>query len=162
VLEMLALETEAPGLGSEAVLSRLFELLFVHAIRAYCLQPGGPTYGWLGALADRHLAQALQAMHGAPADRWTVASLARAAGMSRSGFAARFKTVVGSSPLAYLTQWRVYHATRLLQRGDLAVSDIARQVGYVSVAAFTRTFRRETTLTPGAFRKGGDITDSIG
>ena len=117
VLEMLALETESPGLGSAAVVSRLFELLFVHAIRAYSTQPGGPTRGWLGAIADRHLARALEAMHGAPAQDWTVESLARAAGMSRSGFAARFKAVVGQSPLDYLTQWRMYSARRLLRRG---------------------------------------------
>lgn len=155
VLEMLALETESPGLGSEAVVSRLFELLFVHAIRAYSRQPGGPTGGWLAAIADRHLARALEAMHAAPAEGWTVASLARTAGMSRSGFAARFKAVVGLSPLDYLTQWRVYCATRLLRQDNAALSDISRQVGYESVAAFNRVFRRETSMTPGAFRKAG-------
>jgi AraC-like DNA-binding protein len=155
VLEMLALETEAPGLGSEAVVSRLFELLFVHAIRAYSMLPGGPTQGWLAAIADRHLARALEAMHGAPADDWTVESLARTAGMSRSSFAARFKAVVGQTPLDYLTQWRVYCATRLLQQGNIALSDVSRQVGYESVAAFNRVFRRETAMTPGAFRKAG-------
>jgi AraC-like DNA-binding protein len=160
VLEMLALETESPGLGSEAVISRLFELLFVHAIRAYSLLPGGPTRGWLGAIADRHLAKALEAMHGAPAEDWTVESLARAAGMSRSGFAARFKTVVGQSPLDYLTQWRMYCATRLLQRGDVALSEVSRQVGYESVAAFNRVFRREIAMTPGAFRRGAASLDA--
>jgi AraC-like DNA-binding protein len=155
VLEMLALETESPGMGAEAVVSRLFELLFVHAIRAFSMQPGGPTRGWLGAIADRHLALALEAMHGAPAQDWTVESLARTAGMSRSGFAARFKTVVGQPPLDYLTQWRMHCATRLLQQGNVALSEVARQVGYESVAAFNRVFRRETDMTPGAFRKAG-------
>lgn len=155
VLEMLALETESPGLGSEAVVSRLFELLFVHAIRAYSTQPDGPTRGWLGAIADRHLGPVLEAMHGAPAQGWTVESLARTAGMSRSAFAARFKAVVGESPLDYLTQWRMYCATRLLQRGNLALSEVAQQVGYESVAAFNRVFRREIAMTPGAFRRAG-------
>jgi AraC-like DNA-binding protein len=155
VLEMLALETESPGMGSKAVVSRLFELLLVHAIRAYSVQPGGPTRGWLGAIADRQLARAMEAMHGAPAQDWTVESLARTAGMSRSSFAARFKAVVGQSPLDYLTQWRMYCATRLLQRGDVALSEVSRQVGYESVAAFNRVFRRETAMTPGAFRKAG-------
>jgi AraC-like DNA-binding protein len=155
VLEMLALETESPGLGSEAVVSRLFELLFVHAIRAYSMQPGGPTRGWLGAIADRHLTRALEAMHRAPAQDWTVESLARTAGMSRSSFAARFKSVVGQSPLDYLTQWRIYCATRLLRQGNVALSEVSRQVGYESVAAFNRVFRRETAMTPGAFRKAG-------
>jgi AraC-like DNA-binding protein len=129
--------------------------LFVHAIRAYSMQPGGPSGGWLAAIADRHLARALEAMHAAPAQDWTVESLARTASMSRSGFAARFKAVVGLSPLDYLTQWRVYCATRLLLQGDAALSDISRQVGYESVAAFNRVFRRETATTPGAFRKAG-------
>lgn len=155
VLEMLALETESPGLGSEAVVSRLFELLFVHAIRAYSMQPGGPTQGWLGAFADRHLAHALEAMHRAPAEDWTVESLARTAGMSRSGFAARFKTVVGQTPLDYLTRWRIYCATRLLRQGSLPLAEVSRRVGYESEAAFNRVFRRETTMTPGAFRKAG-------
>jgi len=66
VPEMLAVETESPGLGSQAVVTRLFELLFVHAIRAYSMQPGGPTRGWLRAIADRQLAKALEAMHGDP------------------------------------------------------------------------------------------------
>jgi len=153
VLEMLALETDAPGLGAEAVVSRLFELLFVHAIRAYANRPEGPTRGWLAALADRHLAQALEAMHGAPQQAWTVQALARAAGMSRSGFAARFKAVVGQAPLEYLTQWRMYCAARLLQGGRVAVAEVARQVGYESVAAFNRVFRREMAVTPAAFRR---------
>lgn len=160
VLELLALETEAPGLGSEAVVSRLFELLFVHAIRAYSAQPGGPTRGWLAAHADRHLALALEAMHGEPAHDWTVESLARTAGMSRSAFAARFKSVVGQTPLEYLTQWRMYCAARLLQRSSLALAEVSRQVGYESVAAFNRAFRRETELTPGAFRKEAELAET--
>jgi AraC-like DNA-binding protein len=92
-------------------------------------------------------------MHGAPAQGWTVESLARTAGMSRSGFAARFKAVVGQSPLDYLTQWRMHCATRLLQNQNVALSEVSRQVGYDSVAAFNRVFRRETATTPGAFRK---------
>jgi AraC-like DNA-binding protein len=64
--------------------------------------------------------------------------------------------VVGQTPLEYLTQWRMYCATRLLQHSSLALSDVSRQVGYDSVAAFNRVFRRETAMTPGAFRKGLD------
>jgi AraC-like DNA-binding protein len=153
VLELLARETEMPGLGSDVVLSRLFELLFIHAIRAYSAQPGGPTRGWLGANADRQLAQALNAIHGEPARDWTVESLARVAGMSRSAFAARFKAVVEQTPLEYLTQWRMYCATRLLQRSSLPLAEVSRQVGYESVAAFHRVFRRETAMTPAVFRK---------
>ena len=153
VLDMLALETGAPGLGSDAVVSRLFELMFVHAVRAYARQPDGPTRGWLAAIADRHLSRSMEAMHGDPAAGWTVASLAKEAGMSRSTFAARFKDVVGQAPLEYLTQWRVYCARRLLLQPNAVLADVSRQVGYESQAAFNRVFRRETAMTPGAFRK---------
>lgn len=153
VLELLAVETEGPGLGSDAVVSRLFELLFVHAIRAYSSHPGAPTRGWLAAIADRHLALAVEAMHGDPARDWTVESLAQEAGMSRSAFAARFRAVVGQTPLDYLTHWRVYCATRLMLQRNASLADVAQRVGYESAAAFNRVFKRETGLTPGAFRK---------
>jgi AraC-like DNA-binding protein len=152
VLELLASETEAPGLGSEAVISRLFELLFIHAIRAYSTKPEGPTHGWLAAVRDRHLAYSLEAIHGDPSQAWTVESLARISGMSRSNFAARFKSIVGQTPLEYLTQWRMYCATRLLQQGQ-TLAEVSQKVGYESVAAFNRVFRREIEMTPGAFRK---------
>jgi AraC-like DNA-binding protein len=153
VLELLALETERPGLGSEAVISRLFELLFVHAIRAYSAQPNDLAQGWLAALSDRHLARSLEAMHADPAAAWTVESLARAAGMSRSAFASRFKATVGQPPLEYLTGWRVHRAVRLLQQRSTSLSEVSRRVGYESVAAFNRVFKRETGSTPGAFRR---------
>ncbi|MBZ9604828.1 AraC family transcriptional regulator [Phyllobacterium chamaecytisi] len=153
VLELLAGETEAPGLGSEAAVSRLFELLFVHAIRAYSAQPGGPGVGWLAAICDRNLARAVEAMHTEPAANWTLDLLAKQAGMSRSAFAARFKAVVGQTPLDYLTRWRIYRASRHIQRSGASVAAVAREAGYDSVAAFNRAFKRETGLTPGAFRK---------
>lgn len=153
VLELLALETEEDGLGSDAAINRLFELLFVHAIRAYSSQPEGHSKGWLAAISDRQLARAVEAMHAEPANDWTVEALARLSGMSRSAFAVRFKTVVGQTPLDYLTQWRVYAATRLIQRRHASLADVSRQVGYESVAAFHRVFKRETGMTPGEFRK---------
>ncbi len=153
VLELLAAETEAPGLGSEAVTSRLFELLFVHAIRALASQQEGPTHGWLAALADPNLAHAIKAMHADPARDWTVEMLARQAGMSRSGFAGRFKTVVGRTPMDYLTHWRIYRATRMIHRRGMALAEVSRSVGYESPAAFNRAFKKETGQTPGAFRK---------
>lgn len=153
VLELLAAETEAPGLGSEAVASRLFELLFVHAIRALASKADGPTHGWLAALADRNLTHAIKAIHADPARDWTVESLAREARMSRSAFAARFKAVVGRTPLEYLTHWRIYRASRLIRRRGADLADVSRSVGYESPAAFNRAFKKETGQTPGAFRK---------
>jgi transcriptional regulator GlxA family with amidase domain len=96
---------------------------------------------------------ALEAMHEAVEHRWTVKSLASSAGMSRSGFAARFKELVGESPLEYLTRWRVYKATQLLRESDLKVAKIASLVGYESDAAFNRTFKKRIGESPGEYRK---------
>jgi AraC-like DNA-binding protein len=153
VLELLAAETERPGLGSEAVVSRLFELLFVHAIRAYCLNPDGPSQGWLAALADRHLARVMAAIHNDPSEPWTVQSLAEIAGLSRSAFANRFRSIVGKTPLDYVTALRVHRARRRIHRSGVSLAEAAHDAGYESVAAFHRAFKRETGQTPGAYRK---------
>lgn len=153
ILELLSSETAEPGLGSEAVVSRLFELLLVQTIRGFANQSDGQTRGWLAGLGDRHLAQAIVALHAEPAKSWTVESLARTAGMSRSAFASRFKAVVGRTPLDYLTQWRIYRATRMMRTRKLSMIEICQQVGYVSPTAFNRAFKKELGVTPGTFRK---------
>jgi len=92
-------------------------------------------------------------MHRAPEEPWTVATLAREAGMSRSAFAASFKSVVGESALRYLTRWRMELARSLLD-GDLSVSEVAERVGYASDAAFCRAFKRELGTTPTSVSRG--------
>jgi AraC-like DNA-binding protein len=79
---------------------------------------------------------------------WTVETLAVACGMSRSGFASRFKELVGETPLEYLTSWRMQKAAALLQKGDRKLIDVARSVGYDSDAAFSRAFKRVVSVTP--------------
>lgn len=153
VLELLATETETPSLGADAVVRRLFELLFIHAIRAYCAQTDGAVKGWMAAIGDQQLMDAIHAIHADPAQKWTVASLAKEAGMSRSAFAARFRTVVGVTPLEYVTRWRLHRASRQIRTSDAPLAKVAYDAGYESVAAFNRLFKRETGLTPGAFRK---------
>jgi AraC-like DNA-binding protein len=152
VLEMLAVETENPSLGTEAVISRLFELMFVHAIRAYSAQHQALPRGWLAAISHKNLGEAVRALHANLERGWTVESLARVAGMSRSAFAYKFKNVVGETPLEYLTRWRMQKAAGLIRRGNLSLSDICTNVGYDSEAAFNRMFKRTTGMTPGAFR----------
>lgn len=153
ILEVLEAEVMTPSLGSEAAASRLFELLFIHAIRAFAAQDIAPTHGWLAAIADQKLVGAMEALHANPARNWTVEALARSSNMSRSAFAARFKSVVGKTPLDYLTSWRIYRATRMIQAHGTALADVSRSVGYESIAAFNRAFKKETGQTPGAFRK---------
>jgi len=154
VLDMLSRETGRRAMGFEAMIGRLFELLFIHAVRAYADQETAiPKRGWLGAISDAQLRDAVRAMHGDLAHDWTLESLAKQAGMSRSAFTARFKQSVGQTPLDYLTRWRMHRATQLLQRDGLSLAEIGRSVGYRSEAAFNRTFKRAIGATPGQYRR---------
>jgi AraC-like DNA-binding protein len=137
--------------GSKIVISRLADLLFIQALRAHldsCQAAGG---GWLKALQDPQLSAAISQMHESPGKPWTVESLARAAGLSRSAFAARFGSLVGEGPLAYLTRWRREKAqTLLLNRTPIEA--IAKQLGYASAPAFSRAFKRLHGAAPGSLR----------
>jgi AraC-like DNA-binding protein len=155
-LRLLLAEFERPDVGSSKVVSRLLDVLFIQVLRVWVdRQPEGAA-GWLGALRDPAVGRALSALHQAPAQPWTVKSLASAAGLSRAVFARRFKELVGATPLAYLTQVRLDTAARLLRTTDDSLSSIAQSVGYTSEFAFNRAFRRTRGSPPGRFRQARD------
>lgn len=154
-LRSIAREARSDEAGAQMAVDRLVDLLFVQALRAW-LRPlsASDRPGWLGALADAKLGEALRLVHASPAKPWTVDMLGRAVGMSRSGFAARFAKVVGEPPLRYLMRWRMTLAARRL-RMDPAVSigEVARSVGYESEAAFSTIFKRYHDAPPAAWRR---------
>jgi AraC-like DNA-binding protein len=151
-LQLLAMETCAPGLGSGLVVSRLADILFVQAVRAHAAEAGEGENGWLGALADARIGPALRAMHKDIGRPWTVDALADAARLSRSAFALRFRQRVGQAPLEYLTRWRMFKAGHLLQQPSVGLGQVAGAVGYESEAAFSKAFKRTTGVAPGAWR----------
>ncbi|MFZ6759503.1 AraC family transcriptional regulator [Undibacterium sp. Ji50W] len=161
-LQLLAMETAQRGLGSGLVVSRLADIIFVQVVRAYIdtLDPDTGS-GWLAALSDRRIGAALHLLHKDVASNWTVEALAAAAGMSRSGFALRFKEKVGESPLEYLTRWRMFRAGHLLRHTDKPMIDIADSVGYESEAAFNKAFKRLTGAAPGAFRRNAKLAATL-
>jgi AraC-like DNA-binding protein len=152
ILDLLALETEQPGLASEAVIASLCEMLFIHTIRAYAQTLATNSGGWLAGLADAQLGSMLTTLHNNLGWDWSVESMASHAGMSRSGFAARFKHVIGQSPLEYLTQWRMRRAGLLMRRKGSNIAQIARVVGYKSESAFTKVFKKKIGTTPSDYR----------
>jgi len=125
----------------------------VQAIRSHLNNTSENDVGWLAALSDRRIGLAMRALHGKPADAWTVAKLASLANMSRSAFAARFKARLGEAPLEYLTRWRMFRAGVLLRSTQRSLAEIANEVGYESDAALSKAFHRVVGMTPGAFRK---------
>ena len=153
ILQILSLESQTESMGSVVVISRLADILFVQAVRAHAAQRGSDGAGWLRGITDRQLSVALSTMHEAISRQWTVASLASVAGMSRSGFAARFKEVLGETPLEYLTRWRMHRASQLLREDRMKIMKVASLVGYASEGAFSRIFKRATGMAPGEYRR---------
>ncbi|QXQ12791.1 AraC family transcriptional regulator [Skermania piniformis] len=138
--------------GGEAVTTRLADILVIEAIRSWLELDPAAHSGWLGALEDPQIGRAIGAVHRNPGGPWTVESLAREAAMSRSAFAARFTELVGESAMRYVTRYRMELAQARLARGDTTVAEVARNLGYLSEASFSRAFTRATGSTPGALR----------
>ncbi|MFN7984220.1 MAG: AraC family transcriptional regulator [Vicinamibacterales bacterium] len=138
--------------GTENVLARLAELMFVEAIRRYLATLPDSEKGWLAGLRDDVVGRALSAMHGAPSDAWTVEHLARTIGVSRSVLAERFTVLIGQPPMQYLTLWRMQLASRYLGEGR-QVNEVAGLVGYESEAAFSRAFRKLVGTSPVTWRR---------
>lgn len=152
-LRFLAWETREAKPGTETIVSRLTDVVFVQVLRAWIEALPEGRGGWLGALRDRQVGAALALVHRAPERDFTNASLAAAVGMSRSRFAARFSALVGEPPLAYVSRWRLETAAGLLRDGALSLGEVAERVGYDSEAAFSKAFRRRFGSPPGAYRR---------
>lgn len=157
-----ASETHAPRPGSEALLGRLSELLFVEAIRHYTASLPPDQLGWLAGLRDPHVGRALALLHAEPARDWEVEALAKQAGLSRSALNERFNALIGEPPMQYLTGWRLALASQALASSNDAVARIAERVGYDSEAAFNRAFKREFGIPPAAWRRSVRATRNRG
>ena len=153
VLDLLAAETAQPEMASSFMISRLYESLLVYAIRAYASSAAAPHAGWLAAICDNHLSRAIQAMYSGISKNWSVESLAREARMSRSAFASRFKRVLGQSPLAYLTRWRLHKAGAMIRSSNTSLVEVAAAVGYESEGSLSRAFKRELGVSPNGYRR---------
>ncbi|MEM1232236.1 MAG: AraC family transcriptional regulator [Pseudomonadota bacterium] len=148
----IAREADATRPGSEAIITRLADIVVVQSIRAWLASADG-QHGWLAALKDRLIGRALTAIHREPARDWTVASLAREVGMSRSALAARFTELVGESVKAYITGWRMQLARQELCTSPISLAALAEKYGYQSEAAFSRAFKRVFAVAPGQYRR---------
>jgi AraC-like DNA-binding protein len=144
--------SKEPKPGAGAVLGKLSELLFVDAVRSY-LDTLSEREGWPAGLRDRTASQALALIHRNPDAEWTLESLARAAGVSRTALADHFTRCTGAAPMQYLSQWRLRLAADSLGHTDRAIKAIAETAGFASVAAFTRAFKREFGVAPARWRR---------
>ena len=152
-LDHILAELDSGGVGAAEVVTRLADILFIQAVRAYFERNADTAHsGWLAAARDREIGQALALLHASPDEPWTVDRLAHRVAASRSAFADRFSELVGEPPLRYLSRLRINAAARRLRSSDDKLRAVAANAGYESVAAFNRAFKRQVGMTPGEYR----------
>jgi AraC-like DNA-binding protein len=158
-LERMAQEIRDPQPGGSLIAQQLAFMMLVQALRLHLADRASAGVGWLFALADKQLSAALACMHDDPGHPWTLQELAVRIGMSRSTFALRFKETVGTSPMEYLTRWRMLMACDRLKNSGDSIPRIATSLGYESESAFGKAFKRVIGCSP---RQHGRQTLAIG
>lgn len=151
-LRFMIYEAQSQRMGNAAIVKRLSEIIFIHTIRIWS-ERTKQTSSFLNAVSDPHLGKGLHAFHNAPSKRWTLNELARESGLSRTVFAQRFREKVGVSAMQYITHWRAQQAQKLLIEGSQSIEQVAETIGYDSLAAFSRMFKKLFGIGPGAFRR---------
>jgi AraC-like DNA-binding protein len=152
-LAFIEAERAHPAQGGRTVLRRLADVLFIQAVRAVLAQSRTDTSGWLRGLSDARVARALALLHEGYQQPWTLDSLARASGISRTLLAVRFRELVGEPPMRYLERWRTTRAASLLRETRLPVGLVGAEVGYGSEAVFAKAFKRVHGVPPGRYRR---------
>ena len=153
VIDLIMEECATERPGRDMILERLLEVLLMECLRWPGVGTAPLPAGLFAGMQDAALARALNAMHAEIGAGWTVAELARLAGMSRSAFAARFATTIGCAPMEYLARWRMTLAKDTLSRGGTSLDRLAEDIGYESASAFSTAFRRRVGCAPGAFAR---------
>jgi len=148
LISLMTEEALTLGAGGETVVAHLADIIVIQAIRYWIKHSPEASRGWLGALKDPKLGKALAAIHIHPESAWTVDRLAEQAGMSRSGFSARFTEAIGVSVKQYLTEWRMNMARIRIMQSPISLTDLAEEMGYRSEAAFSRAYKRVMGVPP--------------
>lgn len=151
-LKVIGNEAGRQQLGSELIALKMSEIIFAQAIRTY-LQGEGSNLPVLSGFADPSIARALTAIHKEPGSFWTLEKLAKIAGMSRTAFASRFSQNMTTTPLGYITHWRMQIARKQLANSNEPIIAIAEKAGYHSEAAFGRVFKKHHRNSPAAYRR---------
>jgi len=152
-MRQAVIESHGDRPGSQAVLERMSEMMFVDAMRQYVESLPAESAGWLAGLRDRFVGRALALIHEDPAHDWSVEALGQRVGLSRSALHERFAQMIGQAPMQYLANWRMQVAATLLRETGAPVAAIAQEVGYDSEAAFARAFKRAVGKPPATWRR---------
>ena len=160
-LRFLAREAREQRPGGQTIMANLADILVIQAIRTWIDTAPEAKRGWLEALRDRQIGNALVAIHRQPEENWSIELLAKEVGMSRSGFSARFSALVGEPVMQYITRWRMLLARGRLLEERVTLGELAEQLGYKSEAAFSRAFKRIMGVSPGSIRQSKNISIAL-
>ena len=157
-VRFIAAEARELRAGGETIITRLADVLVIHAIRSWMAREPASLSGWFAALREPGIGRAIACLHRDPGHRWTLTSLAAEAAMSRSTFAARFTELVGEPAMQYAARWKMQTAALWMSEGDVPIAQVADRLGYESEAAFRRAFKRFMGRPPGALRRAERAT----
>lgn len=143
-VRLISVEAEQTQIGGETILTRLADILVIQALRYWINNDADAKRGWLFALKDKRIGKSLSLIHTNPGRQWTIESLGKEIGMSRTAFASKFTALVGEPMLQYLTKWRMNLAVMKLNDGEKVTPELVEQLGYRSESAFRRTFKKVT------------------
>lgn len=151
-VRVISEEAEQTQIGGETILTRLADVLVIQALRYWITHNAEAKQGWLFAMKDKRIGKSLSLIHSNPERQWTLESLGREIGMSRTAFASNFTALVGEPMLQYLTKWRMNLAVMRLKEGEKVTPELVEQLGYRSESAFRRTFKKVTGKNTSAFQ----------
>ena len=151
-LRIIGAEAGLPGIGNDLVALKLSEIIFAQALRAYLIDEGS-NKPIMAGFANPQIGRALSAIHEAPSFPWSLEELSEIAGMSRTSFANNFSQFMTTTPMGYITQWRMQIARQMLAETSSPIIEVAESTGYHSEAAFGRTFKKLVGIAPGTYRR---------
>lgn len=152
-LDQIVAEVDSPRSGGLSMLERLTEITFIELLRQQISASKPNATGWLAALGDPSLGRCLASIHDDPKRSWSLQTLAAASALSRTSLNDRFETVLGTSPMRYVREWRLHLASVALGTTAKSIGTIADEAGYGTEAAFNRAFSRAYGVPPAAWRR---------
>lgn len=147
IVDLIVQEAKGDFLGGESVITRLVDILMIQTIREWVVHSSEAHGQWLNALKDPKISKALSCLHTHPEKAWTIARIGKEIGMSRTAFATRFSKLVGTTPMNYLTSWRMNLAELRVKNGEKVDLAFIESLGYQSESSFRRTFKKTKGYT---------------
>jgi AraC-like DNA-binding protein len=152
VLNLIVLHVSNESKRTVAILSRLFEILFVEITAS--IGKKDPSEDQIKqAIEDQKIALAISMIHGDLDRDWSDGDLALEVDMPLTRFSKRFEETVKSGATSYLFRWRLQRSLGFLDRSDMSLADITTLSGFDSESDYNAAFTDLYGLTPNQYRQ---------